>query len=97
MKDKKKWWLSFVDGNRPKGQAFLGVAIVEAYDMVDACTVAYARGCNPGGEVKGHEIPDEVVALFDDSNMYRLLSREQANEITPVASQAEFRTKNVRD
>jgi hypothetical protein len=29
------WWLSFVDGSRPKGQQFLGVAIVDV-DEADA-------------------------------------------------------------
>lgn len=48
----KTYWLSFVvDG------AFAGVAIVEAGNLAGACQVAWEKGCNPGGEVHGVELP----------------------------------------
>ena len=53
-----RWWLSFADPHLPKGQQFLGVAIVEAPDFIFACRLAKTLGCNPGGEVRGWEVPD---------------------------------------
>ena len=51
------WWLSFADGNRPKGRQFLGVAIVQAYSFPIAVGVAHMLGINPGGEVMGYPVP----------------------------------------
>lgn len=51
-------WLSFADGTRPKGEQFLGVAIVQAHNVGHAAMVAHARGCNPGGEVAAMPIPE---------------------------------------
>ena len=53
------WWLSFTDPQRPKGERFLGVALVETEEIADlreatkaAIQKAWATGCNPGGEVQ---------------------------------------------
>ena len=56
-------WLSFVGeaGN-------LGICIIKATDIVEAVRIAYALGCNPGGEVAGwtfdmDKAPSEIKAL----------------------------------
>lgn len=52
------YWLSFADGDRPKGQQFLGAAIIDdCVNMADAIEQAHVSGCNPGGEVQGHVLP----------------------------------------
>jgi hypothetical protein len=45
------WWLSFVDPDRPEGDRFLGVVIVEARGPTTATQRAHDLGINPGGEV----------------------------------------------
>jgi hypothetical protein len=54
----KWWWLSFCDPSQAEGQQFLGVALVPGDGMVMAALNAHARGCNPGGEVSGIELPE---------------------------------------
>lgn len=50
------WWLSFADEDKPAGQTFLGVLIVEAYGFFDAMRISHEKGLNPGGEVRGFQI-----------------------------------------
>jgi altronate dehydratase len=45
------YYLSFCDPIKPKGQHFLGCAIVEAPDEVSAVLESHMRKINPGGEV----------------------------------------------
>jgi hypothetical protein len=45
-------YLSFADE-----RGFLGVCWVEARGFLDACRIAHAHGCNPGGSVKGMPLP----------------------------------------
>lgn len=55
------WWLSFInpdltpppDEQRPGGVSFLGVAIVEASNLMSAVRESHRLGCNPGGQVQG--------------------------------------------
>lgn len=54
------YWLSFVDGDRPRGERFLGVAIVEALNEFVVIPAAWAAGVNPGGEVQFVQIPNEM-------------------------------------
>lgn len=73
------WYLSFADPARPKGEQFLGAAIVDGEDLASAITSAWRRGCNPGGEVMGIEITsisDRVV----ESYRFRLLTRDEAEQ-----------------
>jgi hypothetical protein len=72
-----RWWLSFADPERPAGQQFLGVAIVEAPDFIYAARLAKTVGCNPGGEVRGWEVPQEAPEL----PMNRLLSRQEMEDL----------------
>jgi hypothetical protein len=56
--DFRWWWLSFADGNRPKGQQFLGACMVQGWGMLTAVAEAHARRINPGGEVAGAPLPE---------------------------------------
>lgn len=72
------WWLSFADPDKPKGQRFLGVCIVEARGPASAMLEARRRGCNPGGEIENWMLPDtdstrEKVGPY----MNRLLSKDE--------------------
>lgn len=70
-------WLSFADPDRPQGDQFLGVSIVEADNLFEAICAAREQGINPGGEVIAHEIGDQYRA-FIKPFMGRLLNREDA-------------------
>lgn len=79
------WWLSFVDPDkappleeqRPGGPSFLGVAIVQAPDYLEAVRRAHRLGINPGGEVAGFGPigVDEVAEEW----CHRLLTATEAN------------------
>lgn len=63
----KTYWLSFCDTDRPKGQQFLGVSVIDVSeaDVLEAQSVrpahdpwigaairkSWLKKCNPGGEV----------------------------------------------
>jgi hypothetical protein len=73
------WWLSFADGDRPEGQQFLGVALVQGRGLGLASSEAWAHGCNPGGEVMGMPFPDWAKPPEGYTN--RLLTRAEAEEV----------------
>lgn len=59
------WWLSFADPDRPQGERFLGVSLIEIEDEPGAdlrdrikavIRKSWATGCNPGGEVQSLEL-----------------------------------------
>ena len=56
-----RWWCSFADPKRARGEQFLGICIVWAADEISAVKVAHALGINPGGEVAFMDI-DEAKA-----------------------------------
>lgn len=65
------WWLSFADPDRPKGEHFLGLCIVPGGNPVQAGQIAWALGCNPGGQVAAYQLdstprPEFVGRLFLD-------------------------------
>lgn len=73
------WWLSFTDPSRPKGDQFLGVAVVEAIGHHHALRQTHILGINPGGEVAGWgPIPVGSVATEWRN---RLLSRDEAEAL----------------
>ena len=72
-----KWWLSFADPNLPKGTQFLGVVIIECIDIADGVAKAHSLGINPGGEVKGIEIPGEVTSAYCN----KLLSKKEMEDL----------------
>lgn len=83
------WWLSFVDTNvaatipleeqKPGGDAFLGVAIVEATGFYHAVMRTHELGINPGGEIQviGPIPPGTYPPEFFD----RLLSFDEVKTI----------------
>lgn len=73
-KPERWWWLSFAG---EKG--FLGAVIVRARGFVTALEFARLMELNPGGEVRGIELPDEAEPLLE-AFANRLLSREEINE-----------------
>lgn len=88
-----QFWLSFVDPTKsappgeqvPGGGGFLGVAIVEAHDFVDAVFEAYCQGVNPGGEVSGFALP----VPLPDRYLNRLLTHLEASAIPDPNSKEE--------
>ena len=72
-------WLSFVDGARPEGERFLGVAIVPGTDPISAVKAAWDLGCNPGGEVLVASLFPELIP--DESWIGRLLTRDEAEAL----------------
>lgn len=78
------WWLSFADPLKPRGQQFLGVAIVPGADFMHAVEGARMLGLNPGGEVIGYpalEPPEEA--------KYHLLTEEEIKRLFPDAEQTD--------
>lgn len=75
------WYLSFCDTGKPKGTQFLGACVVQAWGMVQAAEKAWDEMCNPGGEVKGFEIPADKIGLVPMEWRNRLMSREEMKEI----------------
>lgn len=70
------WWISFLNSDRPTGQMFTGVCIVEGNDFGEALTNSWAHNCNPGGEAQGMQL--EVPP--DPKHTYRLLTMEMLEE-----------------
>lgn len=81
------YWLSFCDPDMPKGHAFLGVAIVHAFDFEGAVQEAWNLGINPGGEVMGFPIPSVVDNLVREDTG-RLLSKEKAETLSATLQSA---------
>lgn len=73
------WWLSFCDPDKPPGTQFLGCIVVRAHGLTDALTKCNAMMINPGGEVKGLQIPDseEVNLRLVPAVCNRLLSLKE--------------------
>lgn len=68
------WWLSFVDDS-----GFRGAILTRANGIGTALTKTHLLGINPGGEVCGIEIPDEVIDTSPYNHKYsadQLLSKE---------------------
>lgn len=82
------WWLSFCDNARPSGHKFLGACIVQGGDMIEAVKNAHANGCNPGGEVRGHQIPELLVGRLPAHRIGVLLDKSTAenfdSELLPL-------------
>ena len=75
----RRWfYLSFVDLNRPKGTRFVGACYLEAESLPQAIALSHALGINPGGEIKAWELPDDAVdAVVPLADRFRLLTREE--------------------
>jgi hypothetical protein len=76
------WWLSFCDGDKPKGDQFLGVCLVEGNSLAEALAKAHTLDINPGGEVIGTFIPTSVaiptkyIGILMDKRMIAALDKE---------------------
>ena len=55
------WWLSFVDPDRPAGERFQGVAIVQGHGVASASIQAHNLGINPGGAVQAVELTGDDI------------------------------------
>lgn len=66
------WWLSFAESGR-----FLGVVVTRAPSLVWAIRRAHRLGVNPGGQVLGGQVPDDLVPA---SVRDRLLCEAEAQE-----------------
>jgi hypothetical protein len=73
------FWLSFVDNDMPAGARFLGVAIVDGDDAIDAVRESRLMGINPGGEVLIASVPE---ALIPRNFWNRLLNRQEAQRLS---------------
>lgn len=74
-----RWlWLSFADDT-----GFLGVLIIKADDIIDACRKAHAQKLNPGGEVMGIVFPPLTPEMYECLKPYtgRLLTMAEAKEV----------------
>lgn len=91
-KEGRYWWLSFADGDKPRGQQFLGACVVRAPGFVTAIIAAKESGCFPGGEVAGiplamtNDEALEVFVVFANGYLrkdpaYRLLARPEAEQL----------------
>lgn len=76
------WWLSFADGDLPKGEQFLGVALVRAHGMGTAAMTAHTLGINPGGEAMGIEIPPTFDIPAEYQN--RLLTKDECAALDEI-------------
>lgn len=81
-------YLSFCDELRPKGSQFLGGAIVPGDDLISAVKMAHVLGCNPGGEVVGHPIPEDIDARIPDEYRARLLTRAEIDTLATLLTKA---------
>lgn len=76
------FYMSFCDPDRPEGTQFLGAIMTYAPDFMSAIMKTHALGINPGGEVAGCEVPDDlgVPEEFID----RLLSKDEVDRFDAV-------------
>lgn len=80
---KTHWWMSFCDPDRPAGQQFLGVVLIDdAPDEATALTLSHVSGANPGGACamvgwQENEAPEDAARAFDAAPKLTLLSRAQ--------------------
>jgi hypothetical protein len=72
------WWLSFCDLDKPEGERFLGVVIIQGTDLVNAAARAARKELNPGGEIKGAPIPVDLPTAFTAEFCERLLNKFEA-------------------
>lgn len=77
----KTWWLSFCDPSLPKGSKFLGACIVMGDGMTSAIRNAYKIGCNPGGEVLGTPVEDDIAPFIDAKWRRRLLTKAECTTL----------------
>lgn len=70
------FYLSFADGQLPKGQQFLGGLFIRAKSLTGALQASHQQGLNPGGEVQA-----VVQAPIEAKWIGRLMSRAELEEM----------------
>ncbi len=75
------WWLSFVDDEKPRGNQFLGCAIVDGKDFGAAIARAWATGCNPGGEALALPFLPTAAVHLEAGDKHRLLTAEESRAL----------------
>jgi hypothetical protein len=84
------FWLSFVDPDRAPGSRFLGGSFVEIDDregeehrdlLRRALQRAHVVGCNPGGAVKAHVVPEDRARRIGPEWRHRVLSRSEIDAL----------------
>ena len=71
------WWLSFADDD-----GFRGAVLTRARGFTSAVQKTHDLGINPGGECRGWDLPDDVIAEHPGPTRYadRLLSKQDIDE-----------------
>ena len=73
------WWLSFAGE-----EGFRGAVLTRARGFISAIERTHLLGINPGGEVRGVEVPEEAMRSADGiqhaQHADRLLSRKDIEE-----------------
>lgn len=88
------WWLSFVDPDRPEGQRFLGVTVMD-YDLPEGVealrdivelvlTEAWRRQCNPGGAAQVTKLEELADAVTPMTYRNRILMKPEVAELERV-------------
>lgn len=78
------WWMSFCDTDKPAGQEFLGVIVVEDLGPMHAISKAHELGINPGGQVM--IVPVQPSSIKPE-HLNRLLAMEELLEMGYVEMQ----------
>lgn len=78
------WWLSFCDTDKPEGQEFLGVIVVEDLGPMHAISKTYDLGINPGGRVMIVQVQPSSIK---PEHLNRLLAMEELLEMGYVEMQ----------
>jgi len=86
-----RWmYLSFAD------EKFNGAVIIEANGLAHAITHCHSLGINPGGEVMGVDMPDEIIAQVPENMRTKLLSKEDVQSIwSDAKSLREFEAEDA--
>jgi hypothetical protein len=74
------FYMSFCDGDMPKGSKFLGAVMVFAEDLQSAVLQAWVMGVNPGGEVASMKASSAVASMVDKKWLNRLLSKDEVDQ-----------------
>ena len=72
-------WLSFATDTK-----FLGGVYVMARGFIHAIDKAHQLGINPGGQVQGHDVPDENAARVKPEWRDRLLSKAEVTKMDKI-------------
>lgn len=90
------WWISFVDPDKPTGDRFLGVSIIDGTKVADldeanefdsVMDESWRVKANPGGAVQAGRLPENSVRIVPESFIGRLLNKVEVDEMNAKFSQ----------